>query len=344
MPVAKISFEPGGYKLNPVSTVSSKDGLTFFPWSIHRVNLDRMPIVNLSAPTLNDWLDEHVWSQLSITDNTMKTCSAMRNKREFTARTWPLPKDSIYCILYRPFTTRGRLTDEGAPFRIIALHDLTLTMGETHASDTFIFMNLLRYDLTAHTVVADAYVLTLAPTLTEDLVIPLVGMAGIPVYGGEMRLWKQLLPTLAERCRTWSHGPNCEYKATGRIPLETEASYGDPLCSCGRGKDVEGMSRDPLWAPLKPYVTRIALSPLFPVWYLEPMIRKFLRRAGFVDGAGRPREVPGTTPKCWVCGVMKYELKRCSRCRAVFYCSQKCQREHWPKHKAHCEQTDKESK
>ncbi len=343
MPVAKISFEPGGYKLNPVSTVSSKDGLTF-PWSIHRVNLDRMPIVNLNAPTLNDWLDEHVWSQLSITDNTMKTCTAMRNKREFTARTWPLPKDSIYCILYRPFTTRGRLTNEGAPFRIIALHDLTLTMGETHASDTFIFMNHLRYDLTAHTVVADAYVLTLAPTLTEDLVIPLVGMAGIPVYGGEMRLWKQLLPTLAERCRTWSHGPNCEYKATGRIPLETEASYGDPLCSCGRGKDVEGMSRDPLWAPLKPYVTRIALSPLFPVWYLEPMIRKFLRRAGFVDGAGRPREVPGTTPKCWVCGVMKYELKRCSRCRAVFYCSQKCQREHWPKHKAHCEQTDKESK
>jgi len=34
------------------------------------------------------------------------------------------------------------------------------------------------------------------------------------------------------------------------------------------------------------------------------------------------------------------EFKRCSRCRAAFYCSPKCQKLHWPQHKAHCTPKD----
>ena len=29
-------------------------------------------------------------------------------------------------------------------------------------------------------------------------------------------------------------------------------------------------------------------------------------------------------------------LKRCARCHSIYYCSEACQREHWPTHKPQC--------
>jgi hypothetical protein len=50
---------------------------------------------------------------------------------------------------------------------------------------------------------------------------------------------------------------------------------------------------------------------------------------------------PGPTLKvrgrqCAKCGSSSIEMPRCSGCFAVFYCSKKCQREHWPDHKDAC--------
>ncbi len=39
---------------------------------------------------------------------------------------------------------------------------------------------------------------------------------------------------------------------------------------------------------------------------------------------------------CTVCRKNEEKLKCCSRCRSAFYCSVKCQRTHWPKHKKFC--------
>lgn len=41
------------------------------------------------------------------------------------------------------------------------------------------------------------------------------------------------------------------------------------------------------------------------------------------------------TAKCAECGVAGVD-KRCSGCRAVFYCSAAHQKKHWPSHKAQC--------
>jgi hypothetical protein len=40
--------------------------------------------------------------------------------------------------------------------------------------------------------------------------------------------------------------------------------------------------------------------------------------------------------KCQACGVKNQVMKRCTRCKAVFYCSRECQVKHWQTHKFLC--------
>eukprot|EP00877_Chromochloris_zofingiensis_P012924 jgi/Chrzof1/7886/Cz02g40010.t1 len=40
---------------------------------------------------------------------------------------------------------------------------------------------------------------------------------------------------------------------------------------------------------------------------------------------------------CAACGQAADELKRCSRCKGIWYCGRDCQRMDWPRHKTECE-------
>jgi len=139
--------------------------------------------------------------------------------------------------------------------------------------DTLIFIMNIRLDLPSHTVVADGYVLP----LTQDIILTcraLLGtieteMLGIKMFGDEPKAWKQILPAFAERCRQWKHkSDSCEYILKGSAPLSVESKE-SPLCSCGRGQDLEAFLRVKEWRKLAPYVTRIALGPIFAVPCLE---------------------------------------------------------------------------
>ncbi|EDR12675.1 uncharacterized protein LACBIDRAFT_311356 [Laccaria bicolor S238N-H82] len=66
----------------------------------------------------------------------------------------------------------------------------------------------------------------------------------------EVTAWKQLLPAFAERCRTWKH---------------TES----PLCGCGQGKNLGPFSQTSAWKDFAPFVTRIALAPLFSTSFVN---------------------------------------------------------------------------
>lgn len=298
-------FKPEGMKLNPYSVVGT--GGTLSPWSIHRVNLTCLPILNIKAPKVDKWLNPHVGAMMSSRER------SLRKKHKEDALMFV--KDTMHSIFVRSAGIQG-----GPARRLFGLRDKA-----TNNCDTIFFISDLRFDLHSHTMICDGYVLPLTHDIMpkiEKVLGKLVhegNLVNVTVLDGEMQAWKQLLPALVERCRSsWKHGEACEYESQNKIPL-AEVMERDPLCSCGRGKDVEGMSKVALWSKFAPYVTRVALSPLFAVSYLETV--------------GRDPEAR----KCFVCRRKgQPKLMTCTVCKKVRYCSTACQRRDWKVHKIRC--------
>ncbi|CDO76798.1 hypothetical protein BN946_scf184978.g27 [Trametes cinnabarina] len=317
VPVAMPFPKKWAMQSNPFPVLHAPIQGKILPWNVHRVALDRLPVMeNRSRSRLEGWLNPHIGSQLSQRE---------RRLREQNNRTdvLVLLKDTIHCIMARYAGLQGR-----APSRVFALRD-----EAAGQSDTIFFVDKLRYEVAAHTMVCDAFVLTLTRSLApiictrlETMMRRTGGLENVLVYGDELRAWKQLLPALVERCRSsWDHRSDCEYAQRERIPLETAINAGDPLCGCGRGKDAEAMRRETLWKPFAPYVTRIALSPLFAVSYLESVID---------PGAASAKD---DLERCNACSKKGVDLRRCSRCKRAVYCSQACQKTHWAVHKTACQ-------
>ena len=224
-----------------------------------------------------DWIAPHLG--LTMTDREL----ALR-ERDVRTETLTNLKTTIHAIL-------AGVTGIQRKSRVFGL-------GAPGNADTVIFVPALRFDLASHTLVADAYVLPLVPNRCDKPVEKmLVGIRGEIVYispwGDEVADWKRLLPALAERCRTWKHGRNCEYLAMKSIPLSLEFGN-NPLCSCGQGMDASAaFIREKKWAPAVPFVTRIAISPLFGVPYVEDV-------GTFMDTVrqGADKEFEGLVDEC----------------------------------------------
>jgi len=298
-------FKSDGMKLNPFPVVGTERVLR--PWSIHRLNLSRLPILDVKARKVDQWLNTHVGSMMSTRERSLR--------KKHKSDVLMFVKDTLHTIFVRSAGTQG-----GTVRRLFALRD-----EATNNCDTIFFISDLRYDLHCHTMVCDGYVLPLTRELLpkiESSFAKLVhngDMVNVTVFEGEIQTWKQLLPALVERCRSsWTHRSDCEYESKGKVPL-TDVMEEDPLCSCGRGKDIEGMSKVGLWRKLAPYVTRVALSPLFTVSYLETVGRD------------------PSAHRCCVCrGKGKPKLMTCTVCKMVRYCSRGCQKKDWTIHKTRC--------
>lgn len=303
-------------KFNPYPII--RNGETVFPWSVHRVNPSTLPVLRVStAKDLSKWLGLHIGTTMSNREQ------KLRKKHKHDALMYA--KDTIHMI----FGYSAGLQDGGKPRRTFQLVD-----EKKKNSDTIFFIDKLRLDGASHTVVCDGYVFAGTPAWVDSIIgTPMekafgrlmnnTDMVRVPIFAGEMQGWKQLIPSFVERCRTWTHNTNCEYKVEGNtIPL-SEEMIEVPICSCGHGKEVDGMLDVPLWKPFAPFVTRIAISPLFAVSYLESVGRR---------GSGLAR-------KCEVCrskGKGDGGLKTCSGCKKVRYCSDECQKKDWKAHKPKC--------
>ncbi|KAJ7173099.1 hypothetical protein C8R43DRAFT_978486 [Mycena crocata] len=302
----------------PISGPFRSDGmkLNFFPvhgenlalttWNLHNLNLSRLPVLETRTHGLEKWLKTHLAWMLSARERKL----TKTHENDALA----LVKDTIHTILRHASGTGG-----GPLRKVFALRDKPST-----ECDTIIFVSDVKFDLAAHTIVCDAYVLPLTPALMSRIglefgsLVQKGDICNVGVYGDEMKVWKQILPALAERCRSWAHTSKCEYATLGTIPLSVDMHF-DPLCGCGRGKNAEGMMKVELWRKFAPLVTRIALSPLFALSYLEPILRD--------PEAGR----------CAVCrGKGKPKMQKCAACKNVRYCSRQCQKNNWEAHKSKC--------
>ena len=213
-----------------------------------------------------------------------------------------------------------------------------------------IFVNDIRLDLASHTIVADACVIPLSKQNLNKLspALKRAELTGhwkdvIVTSDDETKLWKLLLPALAERCRTWKHLPTCEYLLQG-IPACMEGSKfeASPLCSCGKGMDLGTFGTRPEWKEFYSEATRIALSPLFSYSFavvrIPPPMKADAKNANIGSSLKSPSsEASQSYTQCENCsGPGQPSLLSCSVCKQTKYCSRKCQKSHWKNHKLHC--------
>lgn len=275
--------------------VPGADPSKTYSWSMHRINMSILPSVDTSNRKLKTWLDPHIQNMLSEQERSVIRRPAQSPTSQTDVDFAGL-KETLRDLFVRLADTRT------SPGRGI----LTFVDDAAEGRYMYLFVNDLRHDLSAHTLICDAYILLLPVPLSTNVIPDLSELSEhvepLVLTPGVLMAWISLLPASAERCRAWEHTVNCEYTAQRRIPL-TNDLRGElaPLCSCGLGKDVEGrMATDPLWKPFAPYVTRIAVSPLFAVPYLERVVRDpTLHRCALCRGIGKPK------------------LKECSSCNGI---------------------------
>ncbi|KAJ7051184.1 hypothetical protein C8F01DRAFT_1067180 [Mycena amicta] len=302
-----VPFESGGMKTTPFPIVGV--GRNLQPWNMHRVNLSRCPLLPpMQTDAQRSHLRTHLGSMLAIRE--LALSAADENH-----------KDVVACVKAMMNALIG-----GKPGSHDGVVSKCFKLG-----DNFFFLNDLRIDLSSHTVIGDGCVISVTKQLAANPAF-FTAFSQLKDSGTDMSELQnltedevrvdQLLPALVERYRTWPHLESCEYMVKGRT-LQPEGGFGyDPLCSCGKGRDVAEMEKVPQWRALAPFATRICFSPLFAVSYLETTPAHPNGPASF------------RCPFCGSQGVPK--LLQCSGCFKVGYCSKECQTKNWKAHKPNC--------
>ena len=293
-------------------------------WNMPRLNLDCLPIFNISKKKELEWLTTHTSLMFSsrerhLRENSMNSSTGNNKDARLNL------KDSLFSL----FMHFSGLQGQQARVFVITNPD----HGGIHI---LVFVSCLRLDLANHTVVLDVAILPLHNPLMpkirpflENLME--VGLCSVIADSDELRLWKEIIPAWVERCRQWEHRPSCAYRSESKIPLSVEFGQ-NPICSCGEGTLPPGYTFDlPRWDLARKYAVRAAISPSFSVPFVEQSF----------EGNKIPNLAALYETGCRVCGKGKSDdggkdLMKCGRCKAVRYCSAGCQKVDWKEHKKVC--------
>ncbi|KAJ9623885.1 hypothetical protein H2203_005330 [Taxawa tesnikishii (nom. ined.)] len=315
-----------------------------------RTNIGRQPPVTASESSFK-WLELLFSTMLSQVEHALNKSNAQTSLK--TPLLQYKETVALLCLALIGHHPKARRKN---------IHIFRLT--EDGDCDTLIFANALRHDLNVGTVFLDAFLVPITTARLDNRPFQkaleathkhIGATMGLAVSKEEMVLWKRLFPAIAERCRTWNHTSECEYK-TGTIPLST--AHGEmSICSCGNGKDAQHMPAE--LDNFAKYATRIAIPLLSAVPYVEPMMPELPSRNNESElrGASAQRssargasarvttshspgriigEVGDAEDACGHCGTVKTGLKACARCRKVKYCNHACQKAAWKAHKKEC--------
>ncbi|CAA7259327.1 unnamed protein product [Cyclocybe aegerita] len=226
----------------------------------HYLKLSALPALDLTSLKSAEWLRIHVGMSISTGERQHSTVKKPEEARA-EERTLIDVKQTLQIAITQFAEKRQRIIGLINPNNRKGLH-------------TLFFMNDIRLDLGAHTVVADACVVPLTESLVEKAK-PLLyhlsktrGFLPVNTLDEEVKALRKLLPLFAERCRTWKHTEKCEYLLKG-IPAALDGFTQSPLCSCGKGKDLGAFGMAAQWKVLHSEATRVAISPLFTFSFME---------------------------------------------------------------------------
>ncbi|KAI2602609.1 hypothetical protein GGR54DRAFT_623626, partial [Hypoxylon sp. NC1633] len=288
------------------------------------VNLDSLPILDLdeSHKKNNEWLHTLASHQISV-----------RERRIRDSDVPPPLRINFKDTLFSMFMLASGL--QGGQTGLFALQH------PEDGNQDLIFIRTIQLNGPEASVVADAAVIPMTRELVDSgeletflLVLRELQMCAIKVDDEELVLWKKILPAFAERCRTWTHGPECEYKKAGAtIPLSTQMGK-QYMCSCGKGKLPKHFISLPEWDDVASrHAVRIAVSPTFSAPSVEDIVDFDLLNTQ--TQLGRLQ-----LDKCRGCNATEAKsggaLLRCGRCKDAAYCSAECQRSDWKKHRMEC--------
>jgi uncharacterized protein (DUF983 family) len=260
----------------------------------------------------------------------------------FSARERPLRRKAAMGTRIEVFRLNLKLTITNMVMNFTGLQALetglfVISRHDDTINRMFLFVSALRFDGANGSIVLDAAVIPMTPALWDKPelrevlnTLPMRGLVEFKFYDAGIRLWREVLSVLAERCRTWSHGAGCEYGAEGRFPPPGIIIGGQTLCSCGQGKLPDNFIALPHWEEAARYATRVAISPIFALPFVEDVADEGLtplheKLPNFCLNCGRTNAMDGG------------QLNRCPRCLEGKYCSAVCQTTDWQRHRVECE-------
>ncbi|KAG8739258.1 hypothetical protein FRC11_000805 [Ceratobasidium sp. 423] len=311
--------DSAGYFLDPFPVI--RKGVCT-PWNVHHLNLDRLPVLNISSPSKVNWLNPLCALQCSEREKAIR--NGPEAQQQLAVNVLVNVKDTIHAITMNYSGIQGHKT------RALGLSDPT--GGGVYA---ILLVGGIRLDMASFTIAIDTAVVPLSRLRMPDM-MPAIqkfhnakNLVQVNTIGHEVTAWKQLLPTFVERCRTWGHRPTCEYTKKGQIPLSIAIDE-NPICTCGQGIGLDAPEwKVPEWKGLLPFATRAAICPIFSLPYIERVAENLMGSLNI--GTAKPAGI------CWACGGPgKPKLSACSRCKEARYCSVECQRQHWKVHKKDC--------
>ncbi|UPK89459.1 hypothetical protein LCI18_000394 [Fusarium solani-melongenae] len=290
-------------------------------------NLDNLPIIDLRNKEKTRWMTTLTSLQFSTREKHLRE---VRDDSGISDNPVVNLKESIFTMFMLASGLQGGQTGLFA-----------ISHPDRGGIHMLVFVSAIRLDGDAASVVLDAAIIPFTMDLVESgrmeaflLILRTLECASITVNDAELALWKNVLPSFVERCRTWPHGRKCEYKRKGAtIPLSLEDGE-QVICSCGNGRLPKDFMSLPEWDSAAPNAVRVAISPTYAVPFVEEVI----------DASEMPSMEQVTSPKerCRNCGKPESDsvtLKKCMRCQRAKYCSGECQKKDWKKHRGECDES-----